>query len=114
MSIMEFEDGSGEWIQIAQALRPEDGLLLKRWERAHYDHAAQLRYTENRYELLKDDEIVYTERHTRSPELRGYTLAQLSMLLEDAEFINIRAVSGFSFEPASEDDSMFCIFGERP
>ncbi len=66
-------DGPAEWSDwyfIAEKERPEDGLSAKRQERSMYDPATQLRHTENRYELLENGEVIYTEEHRRSPELR--------------------------------------------
>jgi SAM-dependent methyltransferase len=114
MSIMADLDGSSaEWYLVGERLRPDDGLLLRRWERARYDVASQLRHTENRFELLKDGEIVYSELHQRSPEMRVYSLGQISRLLSETGYHNIRAVSEFSDKLASAEDSVFCIFGEK-
>lgn len=35
-------------------------------------------------------------------------------MLETAGYANVRAVSGFSDEPTTADDDVFCIFGTRP
>ncbi len=107
------EENSEEWYLIAEKRRPADGLLLRRWERARYDVSTQLRHTENRYELVDKGEVVYSELHRQSPELRSYSQQQISQLLIEAGFKKVRTVSGFSHEPASDEDSVFCIFGER-
>lgn len=76
-----------------------------------YDPATQLRHTENRYELLEDGRVVYSEEHRRSPELRNYTVEQISQKMARGGYMGIRAVSGYSNEPATEDDGSFCIQG---
>jgi hypothetical protein len=72
-----------------------------------------LRYTENRYELLEDDVAVFTEEHSRSPEMRDYTLAQLSEMFRMAGYTAIHAVSGFSSQPATEEDEVFVLLGKK-
>ncbi len=78
-----------------------------------YDSSTQLRHTENRYELLEGDQVVYTEMHHRSPELRNYSLSQIRDMMEVAGFLGVHAMSGYTSDPASEDDDTFCILGTR-
>jgi len=109
-------DGPAEWSDwylIAEKERPEDGKTVRRQERSMYDPDTQLRHTENRYELLENGRVVYQEDHRRSPELRNYTLAQLSDLLAEAGFEEVHAVSGYSDEPATAEDGTFCIMGRK-
>ena len=109
-------DGPAEWSDwypIAEKERPEDGKTIRRQERSMYDPATQLRHTENRYELLENDQVIYSEDHRRSPELRNYTITQLNEMLDQAGYIEIQAVSGYSTDPATEDDGTFCIIGRR-
>jgi SAM-dependent methyltransferase len=102
-----------DWYLVAEKERPEDGKIVKRQERSMYDPETQLRHTENRYELLEDGELVYREVHLRSPELRNYTLAQTTQLLEQAGYTEIRAISGSSDDPATEEDGTFYIMGRK-
>lgn len=109
-------NGTGQWEEwwlVFEGDGFEDGRSIKRWERSMFDPATQLRHTENRYELLENGKIVFTEKHRCSPELRSYTLSQVTTMLEKAGFSGIHAVSGYSSEPATEDDKQFCIFGMR-
>lgn len=105
----------GDWRLIAEKDGFEEGKALKRWERSRYDAQTQLRHTENRYELLNEQgQLLRTERHRRSPEMRSYSPSQLRSLMEEAGFSRVHAVSGLSNEPADEGDELFCIFGEKP
>lgn len=114
MSIMDVSQDSGKgWQVVAERERPQDGLLVRRWLRSTYDPETQLEHTEDRYELVSDGQIIETEIHTRSPATRYYSLEQITEVLEKAGFRNIRAVSEFSEEVASPEDSLFCIFGTR-
>jgi ubiquinone/menaquinone biosynthesis C-methylase UbiE len=103
----------GDWYFVAEKERVEDGTSVKRQERSMYDPETQLRHTENRYELIKNGQVVYTEDHRRSPELRNYSLAQIRQMLAEAGFTEVEAVSGYSSDPATEDDGYFCIIGKR-
>lgn len=49
-----------------------------------------------------------------SPEMRDYTLAQLSEMFRRAGYTAIHSVSGFSNQPASEKDKVFVIFRNKP
>lgn len=99
----------GDWWAVIEKDGFEGGRTLKRWERSMYDPKTQLRHTENRYELIENGEIVYTENHRRSPELRNYTMGQITSLLQKAGFSEIQAFSGFSNEPATDEDGKTSI-----
>lgn len=118
MSIWHIKDeGKGEWgdwRKVAEKEGFQDGKTLRRWERSLYDSSTQLRHTENRYEILDGSEVVFTEMHSRSPELRNYSLLQLTGMLEESGYAGVHAVSEFSSEPASEDDEVFCVLGKKP
>jgi ubiquinone/menaquinone biosynthesis C-methylase UbiE len=115
MSIMDVaSDSSEKWVLMAEQTRPDDGLLVRRWARSSYDATTQLEHTEDRYELVKDGEVITSEMYRRSPATRGYTLDQISDMLVKTGYVNVRGVSGFTSEPASPEDKLFCIFGTRP
>jgi len=103
----------GDWWLVLNADGFEDGMSIKRWERSMYDSVTQLRHNENRYELWENGQLVYTEMHRQSPELRNYSLSQLTAMLEKAGFTGVHTLSGFSSYPASEDDEVFSIIGMR-
>jgi SAM-dependent methyltransferase len=103
----------GDWRLIFERDGFKDGKSIRRGERSMYDSSTQLRHTENRYELVESGEVVFTEMHHRSPEMRDYSIDQLTALLEQARFSGVHAVSGFSSDPASDDDEVFCILGLR-
>jgi ubiquinone/menaquinone biosynthesis C-methylase UbiE len=108
-----------DWEQVAEQVRPEDGLLIRRWSRATYDLAQQLEHTEDRYEVIREGEIIESEYHSRSPADRWYTPAQAIKLYQDAGFTSIRIFREFTYEPASPDDpvakdTVFSVVGQRP
>jgi SAM-dependent methyltransferase len=121
MSLMVLWSGSAEedivredWSVVSEATRPEDGALVRRWARSTYDLRQQLEHTEDRYELLKDGEIVSSEEHSRSPATRWYTQQQAVALFKQAGFTGVRLYKEFTHEPASPGDTLFTIQGIRP
>jgi ubiquinone/menaquinone biosynthesis C-methylase UbiE len=102
-----------DWSLVAEKPRPEDGLLVRRWSRSTYDLQEQLEHTEDRYELVKDGAIVFSENHSRSPATRWYTQEQAVQLLEKAGYTSIRLNKEFTHEKASPEDTLFTIRGAR-
>lgn len=103
-----------QWRCIVERIRAEDGALVRRWTRSTYDLIQQLEHTDDRFELLRDDEVITSERHTRSPATRWYTQEQAIALYRDAGFTDIRVVSGFSHQPATPKETLFSVSGRRP
>ncbi len=79
MSIMDISSSTnGEWVQVAEQKRAHDELVVRRWLKSTYDPSAQWEHTEDRYELVRDGEIIETEFHSRSPATHGYDFDQNS------------------------------------
>ena len=115
MSLMTLEGppALGEWRLVREAVRPEDGRLVRRWGRTAYDPASQLESTEDRYEVLDGERVVASELHARSPATRSYTQAQAVAILGAAGFVDVRLTSGFTEQPAAPADTLFCALGRR-
>lgn len=117
MSIWQIKGASDaqwtDWWKVAEIDGFDKDKTLRRWERSMFDAATQLRHTENRYELVENGQVVAEEFHLRSPEMRNYSPGQLSGMLAEAGFSQVHSVSGFSSDPASEDDEIFCMLGEK-
>lgn len=103
----------GDWWLVSEKDGLEDAKSIKHWERSIYDPNTQLRHAESCYELFENGEVVYTELHRRSPELRNYSLSQLTSMLENAGYVQVRAVSENTSDPATEEDGTFYIIGGR-
>ena len=103
-----------DWYKLGERKRAEDGLLVRRWCRARYDYEQQLEHEENRYEILRGDLVIRTELHARSPAVRWYSQAQAIACFEEAGFNSISKMSGFTFDPASPQDTTFCVVGSHP
>jgi ubiquinone/menaquinone biosynthesis C-methylase UbiE len=100
-----------DWRFLIEKERPEDKVIIRRWERLSFDEDSQLQSTENRFELVKDDQVISTELHVRSPATQNYSQKTISALFEKASYSDICALSSDTFEPVSEDDSSFYILG---
>jgi ubiquinone/menaquinone biosynthesis C-methylase UbiE len=107
-------DAWTDW-RVSEAKRPEDGRIIRRHERFRFDMAAQLEHTEERYEVVDEaGNVVAEEQHARSPATRWYTQEQSLRLYVDAGFGDVRASSGFTFEPATPNDRIWTVIGRRP
>ena len=96
-----------------QAIRPDDGLLVRRWSRSCYDPATRLEHTADRYELLRDGEVVEAELHERSPATRSY--GQDEIALVPAARLRRRAGPARPLvETARRIDTLFTVVGTRP
>ena len=103
-----------DWHRIGERARDSDGLTIRRWSRARFDHEQQLQHEENRYEVLRGEVIVETEHHARSPCVRWYSQAQAVAVYEQAGFRDVTVTAGFTFEPAAPEDTTFCVIGRAP
>jgi hypothetical protein len=117
MSIWHIDDeGDGEWgdcLIVVEKNGYEGNKSIRKGVRARYDSSTQRRHSTTRYEILENGELVFTEKHKRSPELRNYSVLQLEALLEATGFPRIKSLSGFTNKPASEDDEVFCVVAEK-
>ena len=102
-----------DWLKTGERERQGDGALIRRWQRMKFDDAEQLEHTQDRYEVIVGDEIVATEEHERSPAVRWYTQEQSLRLYERAGFVDVHAVSNFTFDPAMPADGVWTVFGTK-
>jgi ubiquinone/menaquinone biosynthesis C-methylase UbiE len=102
-----------DWTVVGEAPRPRDGAVVRRWIRTRYDHDRQLEHEENRYEVLRNGVVIETEHHGRSPCVRWYSQPQAQALIEGAGFTIEASTSSFSFDPATAEDTTFCILATR-
>jgi SAM-dependent methyltransferase len=111
----EEEAASLDWKLTGEKVRPEDGATMRRWSLPRYDFEAQLEHTQDRYEVVRDGEVIATELHERSPATRWYTQEQSVALYQQAGFTDIQVVSGFSLDrkPATEEDMLWCVLARR-
>lgn len=109
------EDDPEGWKITGERARPEDGALVRRWSRNTYDVPNQLQSSEERFEIIRDGEVIASEHYPLSLETRSYTQEQAVKLYRDVGFTNIHRVKGFdlSYEPASVDDTLFTVLGTK-
>ncbi len=97
-----------------EAIRPEDGTTIRRWQYSRFDPATELEHTIDRYEIIKDGRVIQSEEHHQSPATRSYTQEQAINLYKQAGFKEILVFSGFTFEPVKPEDTIFSIIGSKP
>ncbi len=102
-----------DWELMSEKVRPEDGAVVRKWSRWRYDPQAQLEHTEDRYEVSLDGVVLASEHHRRSPATRDYTQSQAVQLYRLAGFAEIRLLSGFTTDPARDEDRIFSVVGEK-
>jgi ubiquinone/menaquinone biosynthesis C-methylase UbiE len=105
---------ASDWEIHEEATRPNDGATVRRWSRSTFDVVNQLEHTEDRYEVIRNGEIVDTEHQARSAATRWYTQQQAIELYTAAGFSEVRLVRGFTDVPATAADTVFSVFGRRP
>ena len=94
--------------------RPEDGATIRRWQYSRFDPATELEHAIDRYEIIKDGQVVASEEHKQSPATRSYTQEQAMTLYRNAGFKDIQIFSEFTFDPAKPTDTTFSIIGFKP
>jgi ubiquinone/menaquinone biosynthesis C-methylase UbiE len=114
MRLMDSSEPEVDWYLDAEATRPADGALVRKWFSCRYDPERRLQHTQDRYEVVKDGKIVESETYVSSPFLTWYNLDDALDMLERAGFTRVRADSDFKFQPATGQDSSFIVLGNRP
>lgn len=97
-----------------EVIRPEDGATIRRWTYARFDPDTGLEHTIDRYEILKNGQVVQSEEHRQSPATRSYTQAEAIGMLEQAGFKDLQVYHEFTFEPVKPTDTIFSIVGCKP
>ncbi len=100
------------WL-VHEVFRPEDGALVRRRSRVHYDPVEQLEHTEDIYEVVRNGAVVASEHYHRSPAVRWYTQAQAEELYHEAGFMDVVFYHEFTFEPLAPGDSLFTVVGRH-
>lgn len=102
------------WEIDAEAIRPSDGALVRRWFRCQYDVANRIQHVEDRYEIIRDDEIIASELYSSPSYLTWYTVEEALDLVREAGFSDVQAHADFKFEPAAADETSYIVLGKRP
>ena len=97
-----------------EANRPEDGATIRRWSSVRFDPETDLEHTIDRYEIIRDGDVIASEEHKQSPATRSYTQEQAIKLYQEAGFKDIQTFHEFTFEPAKSEDTTFCVIGFKP
>lgn len=103
-----------DWKMVRERPRPEDGALIRRWSRTEFNRATHLESTWDRFEVIRDGQIVETDEFSRSPATREYTQPESETLFRNAGFVNVRLVHEFTQTPASPEDRLWCVIATKP
>ena len=101
-----------EWTR--EVVRPGDRATVRRWQHARFDPETGFEHTIDRYEIVRDGQLLASEEHRQSPATRSYTQLQAIALYEEAGFQNIQVFHEFTFEPVKPEDMTFCVLGFKP
>jgi SAM-dependent methyltransferase len=102
------------WVLAREQVRPEDGVLFRKWVHVRFDPIDGCEHTRERFEAIVEERVVAEELHERSPDVRSYTLGQAIALLEEAGLNPIDAHREFTFEPAQPGDRTVSLVGHAP
>jgi SAM-dependent methyltransferase len=97
-----------------EATRPEDGATVRRWQYSRFEPETDFEHTIDRYEIIKDGQVIASEEHNQSPATRSYSQEQAVVLYRNAGFKEVQVFDGFSFNPAGPVDMVFCVLGIKP
>jgi ubiquinone/menaquinone biosynthesis C-methylase UbiE len=102
---------TAEWEQTA--VRVEDGATFRRISRSWHEAESEIEHTEDRYQMIMDEQVVAEEVHQRSAATRSYSQSQARRVFERSGFKPIETYSGFTFEPVRADDMLFTVVGHK-
>jgi ubiquinone/menaquinone biosynthesis C-methylase UbiE len=108
----EGEPPETEWKLTAEREWP-DGRVARRWSRMRFDPADGCEHTWDRYQVLRDGEVIVEEQHSRSPATRSYTQREAAELFAAAGFTPVEMYHEFTFEPVRPEDALFTVVGRR-
>jgi len=94
-----------------EVVRPEDGATIRRWQYARFDPDTDLEHTIDRYEIIRDGNVITSEEHHQSPATRSYTQEQAVKLYREAGFQDVQIFHEFTFNPVRPEDTVFCVLG---
>lgn len=105
---------TGEWKICCEDIRAADGTTIRRWTRSTIDFDEQLEHTEDRYEILKDGEVIEVENFSRSPATRWYLQEESAELFYDIGFEEVQLFHEFSQKPVGADSRVWVVTGKKP
>jgi SAM-dependent methyltransferase len=97
-----------------EAIRPEDGATVRRTGWSRFDPETNMEDTRDKWEVIKDGQVIESEVHEQAPATLSYTQAEAMALFEQAGFKDIQIFSEFTFDPVKPTDTLFCVLGKKP
>ena len=99
---------------VREVVRPEDGATIRRWQYSRFHPETESEDTIDRYEIIRDGQVITSEEHKQSPGTRSYTQERAMTLYQQAGFKDVQVFSEFTFEPVKRTDTVFSIIGVKP
>jgi ubiquinone/menaquinone biosynthesis C-methylase UbiE len=103
-----------DWELAGEEVRPANGASVRRWTRSTIDFDQKLEHTEDRYEILKEGQVVEVEEYRRSPATRWYTQEESAELFYRTGFEEVQLYHEFSQKPVGPDSRVWVVTGKRP
>ena len=97
-----------------EVIRPEDGATIRRWSFVRFDPDTDLEHSIDRYEIIRDGQVIASEEHRQSPATRSYTQEQAIDFIRKQVSKIFRYLREFTFEPAKPEDMTFSVLGFKP
>lgn len=105
---------NSEWELAGEEKRPANGTIVRRWTRSTIDFDQKLEHTDDRYEILKDGQVIEVEEYSRSPATRWYTQEESAELFYSAGFDQVQLFHEFSQKPVRPDSRVWAVTARRP
>lgn len=93
--------------------RLSDDTLVRRTSHATFDPASGFEDTDDRWDVIRDGDVVRSERKVRSPATRAWSLQAIAQLYADAGLVDVSWYSGFTRQPMHDDDEVTTVVGRR-
>lgn len=97
-----------------EATRPEDGATVRRKGWTRYNPDTKMEDTRDVWEVIKDGQVIKSEVHEQAPATRSYDQEEAAALFKQVDFKDIQIFSGFTFDPAKPEDTIFTVTGIKP
>jgi ubiquinone/menaquinone biosynthesis C-methylase UbiE len=102
-----------EWELAGEEVKPANGTSVRRWTRSTIDFDQKLEHTEDRYEIVKEGQVIEVEEYSRSPATRWYTQEESAELFRSSGFEDIQMFHEFSQRPVEPGSRVWVVKGTR-
>lgn len=101
------------WVLLFERTRG-DGAVVRSWTRERHRPEEQVWDADQRFEVTRDGDVIASDLQHKRPEGRWYSQDQAVELFSSAGLVDVEVTSGFSHDPATFDERLFCVLGVHP